>query len=847
MIKNYLNTAIRNFLKQRTHSIINMAGLAVGMTVFILIFSYVWFELSFDRFHTKADQIYRVVQTRISGDKESHHASTGNLLAQALEDEFPEIKTVARIRHKTDIDLRYTGESKIEMSARDYLRADPSIFKVFDIPLVSGDPGTALNDLNSVVLTEELAKKLYGDEDPMGKILTITRANTTTPAFYSQNTEHTVTGIAKSMPANSHFNFKFLVQYVDSEDWFNSSFVGTYIVLPKGYQPEQLEEKFPGIIRKYFGPEIEDRTGTSYDEWVKSGGQHQLKLQPLKEIHLDDYYYDQISVRKGNKTNIYLFSIIAFFILLLACINFMIMSTARSANRAREVGIRKIAGAYRRQLIQQFLTESIMLSILALGLSIPLVKLLLPSFNHLVGMQISLAFSSTGFILFILFTVAIVVGILAGSYPAFVLSAFQPLAVLKGGIQGRSGNFSLKNGLIVLQFVISITLIMASMVVFNQILFLQDKNPGFDKENIVVIKNARFLWIIWANERSKNGHEVSREQMPLVTQSVKQELLKHAHVLGVTFSNRMPGRGGSMSDYRIEGINADEKYKIYSIAADVDYIETLGLELIAGRNYSSFISKSDETPEGVVINETAVKYFGWTEPLGKNIIYRGATRSWNGRKNSYTWSDIKAPVIGVIRDYHFQSLHTEIQPMGFWPGGLDFIFVKIQPDEISGTLEYLEKTWNTFVPEVPFVYSFLDDDLDKLYGKEERLGKIFLYFTILAIVIACLGLFGLAAFTAEQRSKEIGVHKVMGAYFQDIIRLLSKKYIILIIIANLISLPVGFFVMHRWLQNFAYRINIGVGIFLLTALIAIILVIIAVSSQAIKAALADPVKSLRYE
>ncbi len=375
---------------------------------------------------------------------------------------------------------------------------------------------------------------------------------------------------------------------------------------------------------------------------------------------------------------------------------------------------------------------------------------------------------------------------------------------------------------------------------------------GFDKEHIVIIKNVRSLLLSKGEiEIEKEGYEFYREQRFLIPQTFKQELLKHSHILNVTVARPVPGGSGFnwWMDCHPEGANANEKFKIRWIGADPDYIETFGLKLITGRNYSTFMSPmAPDSPEGIVINETAVEYFGWTEPLGKNIIYQGSivARSDDGKTN-YTYHNIKTPVIGVIKDFHFKSLHTEIQPLGLWPGGLGFISVKIQPDDIPGTLEFLEKTWNSFAAEVPFKYSFLAEDLDKLYSKEERLGKIFLYFTILAILIACLGLFGLASFTAEQRTKEIGVRKVLGASVQDIIKLLSKTYIILIIIANLIAWPIGYIAMHKWLQNFAYRINFGIGIFLLTGLIALIIVIIAVSSQAIKASLTDPVESLRYE
>ncbi len=855
MLKNYLKTAIRNLKKQGTHSIINIAGLSVGMAIFILILSYVWHELSFDRFHPKVDQIYRVVQTYTHGDKEYHVACTGSQLAQALSDEFPEILYVTRLGLVGDLDLHYKSNFEIKKKSDEYLRVDPSIFDVFDINLINGDPGTALNDPNSIILTEELGMELYGDEDPMGKIITITLADTRQAVFQNPNKEYIVTGIAKAMPGNSRITFNFLIPYgKDRSGWYSAQHVDTYIVLPEDYPPERLEEKFHGIIRKYFGPSIEKKNDISYDEWVESGGICRLNLQPLKDIYMDSYYTGEwVRSSDGNRTNVYIFSVIAFFILLLACINFMIMSTSRSANRAKEVGIRKIAGSSRGQLIQQFLTESILLSILALVLSLLLVKLLLPTFIELVGTQLSIALTSAGFILLTLMAIALIVGILAGSYPAFFLSAFQPITVLKGGIQERTKGLSLRNALIVFQYVISISLIVASLVVYNQLFFMRDYDPGFSKENNVLIHNGWKMSLNTKEQKEKEeGYEIDGYLWTcLILQTLRQELLKHSHVLSASVSQKVPGRGSNYElQCRPEGANANEKYLINWIGVDPDYIETFGIKLIAGRNYSTFMPvhlQAPDSPEGIVINETAVEYFGWTEPLGKYFIYEW----WgpeDGKINStWSWHDINAEVIGVIKDYHFQSLYTEIKPLVLLPDEGYNISVKIQPNDIPATLEFLEKTWNTFAPDVPFVYSFLEDDLDKLYGKEERLGKIFLYFTILAIVIACVGLFGLAAFTAEQRTKEIGVRKVMGASIQDIIKLLTKTYIILIIIANLIAWPIGYFAMHKWLQNFAYRINIGIGIFLLTGLIALIIVIIAVSSQAIKASLTDPVESLRYE
>jgi len=859
MLKNYLKTAIRNLRKHRTHSIINIVGLSVGMAVFILILSYVYFEFSFDRFHSKSDQIYRVVQTRTRQGKVYHQGFTGNLLAEALKDEFPEIHHVTRLGSNEDVDLHYKSDVKIVKKREEYLRVDSSIFNIFDITLVSGDPGTALDDPNSIILTEELARELYSDEDPMGKIITITKANLKREILNNPNKDYVVTGVAKAMPANSHFDFQFLIPYgKEWRDHYVANYVGTYIVLPKSYSPDHLEEKFPMIFEKYFRPEIKEYYGISYDEWVKSGGIFRLKLQPLKDIHLDSKYTgDRIITRKGNKTYVYLFLVIAFFILSLACINFMIMSTARSANRVKEVGIRKIEGAFRGQLIQQFLAESIIISMLALIFSIPLVKLLLPTFTKLVDTQTSIAFSSIGFIVLILVVIALIVGILAGSYPAFYLSSFKPIVVLKGGGQGRARGLTLRNGLIIFQFIISITLILASLVVYNQLFLIRDYDPGYNKENLVVIPNLVTMFL--SIDDKDEVDESNRKNWPLYSQTFRQELLKHSHILNATFSTNVPGGGTNWQlECFPEGTNRDEIFQMQWIGADPSFFETYGIKLITGLNYSIFPPPvrylAPYSPEGVVINETAVEYFGWEEPLGKEFIYKGYGAKFEvddegnvDSSGNWIYQDVRTQVIGVIKDYHFQSLHNEIQPLAFYPSGGSNITVKIRSDEISGALEYIEQTWKSFDPDVPFECSFLDDDLDNLYGKEKRLSKIFLYFTILAIVIACLGLFGLVAFTAEQRSKEVGVRKVMGASFRDIIKLLSKSYIILIIIANLVAWPIGYIAMHNWLQNFAYRINIGVGIFLLTGLIALIMVLIAVSSQALRASLTDPVKSLRYE
>jgi len=825
------------------------------MAIFILIFSYVWFELSFDRYHKKADQIYRVVQSYTEGSIEYNEACTGNLLAQAFEAEFPEIVHITRIGSWRDVDLQYKDNITITKRGEEYLRADPSILDVFDITLLSGDPTTALDDRNSIILTEELARELYGEEDPMGKIISITQANYQEQAFNNPNTEYKVTGIAKAMPANSHFDFKFLIPYgEDWEDYYFATNVGTYIVLPEGYPPELLEEKFPGIIKKYFGPEFEDAYGTSYDDWKISGESHRLLLQPLKKIYLDSYFIGEyVTVRKGNMTYVYLLSAIAFFILLLACTNFVLMSVARSATRRTEVGIHKIAGANKAQLFWHFLMESILLSILSLILSIILVSLLLPYFSNLVDRQLSLVISSIGFGLSTLLVLALFVGSWAGSYPAFILASLHPIEALKGGrIRGQTKGFNLKNSLVIFQSFISISLLISSLVVSKQLFFMQDKDPGFDMRQIVVIRiGDKLLQSDIGSKPDERGYAYYREQRFSLPQTFKQELLKHPHVINATIGRPVPGGSGFnwWMECFPEGAPSNEAFQIRWIGADPDYIITFGLRLIDGRNFSTFISPmAPDSPEGIVLNETAMEYFGWTEAIGKNIRYKGTivTHSEDGKTN-YSYQDVLAPVIGVIEDFHFKSLHTEIQPLGIWPGGLRYVSVKIQAYDVSETLDFLKKTWKEFIPEEPFEYSFLDEDLDELYIKERRLNKIFLFFTIIAMCIACLGLFGLAAFTSEQRTKEIGVRKGMGASSRDIARLLLKTYIKLLIIGNLISWPLGYIAMNRWLQNFAYRINLGLGIFLIAGLISLFLVLIAVGTQTIKASLTDPAESLRYE
>ncbi len=808
MFKNYLKIAFRNLLRHKMYSLINISGLAIGMACCILILLFVRDELSYDRFHENSDRIYRLTRTTKMGDNTFAVVHTASAMGPTLQQDYSAVEKVVRFwRMRSDVLLRFE-ENKFHEHG--FYFADGTVFDVFTFPLKSGDPKTALQEPYTMVITEEMAEKYFGDADPIGKVISV-----------DNNLDFKVTGVLSNIPRNSHFKFNFLASMASFEElasgyfkglgaWFNNGFY-TYLLFQENHDIPGLEKQLPAFVHKYMSE--------SFSVVSKSAYELDLNLEPLTDIYLRSNLSNQVEAVSDIRY-VYIFSVIAFFILLIACINFMILATARSTRRAREVGVRKVLGAFRPQLITQFVCESTLLSIIALSLSLGMVDLLLPFFNNLAGKALSMGYFSNAFTWIVIIGITLLVGLLAGGYPSFFLSAFQPVKVLSGASKpGSRGQPRLRKALVVFQFAISIALIVGTAIISNQLNFIQNKKLGFDKEQLVVMP-------------IKSGSMRQRYE------TIKSELLQYPNVLAVTAASGLPGQRLPADSYPVflEGKDGED-WVMRTTMVDHDYLETMEIKLTAGRDFSREFST--DASAGFILNETAVKALGWDEPLGKNITWEEGGP--NGTK--------EGRIIGVIEDYHYQSLHKKIEPLVLHIQANRFstIAVRIQMENISETLAFLEDTWRKFDPDGAFDYSFLDEDLTNKYESEIKLSKIFSYFSSLAIFIASLGLFGLASFTAEQRTKEVGIRKVLGATVANVVTLLSKDFVKLVLLANLIAWPIAWYVMNRWLQDFAYRIDIDWWVFALAGGLALVIALLTVSTQAVRAALANPVESLRYE
>ncbi|NIR49132.1 FtsX-like permease family protein [candidate division KSB1 bacterium] len=798
MLKNYLVIAFRNFFKQKGSAFINVLGLAVGIACCLFILLYVKDELSYDRFHKRSDDIYRVVRTS--------SAMTCAPLAPAMVDAFPVVQKAIRIM-PDDMSISRGREKRFKEDRVFFV--EPEFFNIFSFPLIKGNPETVLDDPQSLVITEEMAQKYFGNENPVGQVLTV---------HGEEVLDLKVTGIVESAPANSHFHFDFLLSFKLVEmfsgrmDNWSTNWLYTYLLLDEGASARNLQVQLPDFF--------ETHTGKAWNYF---------RIQPLTDIHLYSDVSWEIEPQSSIKY-VYTFSAIAILILLIACINFMNLATARSANRAQEVGMRKVLGAHRRQLIKQFIGESFLMTFMALLLALLLVEMFLPTFNYLSGKALSFSLFENKVLLLALLAIALFVGLVAGSYPAFFLSTFQPVKVLKGrlGREDGTSGAKLRKVLVVLQFVISVFLIIGTAVVYSQLSYMQNKRLGFEKEQVVVLP-------------------IEDDSLTEDSEFVKTELLQHPDVVTATASDNVPGRGVSDFPYRLEGAQGEEdmwKAVWDTYFVDADFIETLDIELKAGRTFSKERATDSES---FILNETAVKkavdLYGetWSSPIGKQLdFYTPGQSGWEVSK--------QGTVIGVVKNFHYRSLHETIGPLVIQTAkSPDQLLIKIRASEISSTLGFLKQNVDAFFPGQPFEYYFLDSHFDQLYRSEQRLGEIFKYFAFLAIFIACLGLFGLAAYTAEQRTKEIGIRKVLGASVAGIVGLLSKDFVKMVLIANVIAWPIAWYAMHRWLQNFAYRIDIDWFVFALAGGLALIIALATVSSQAIKAALINPVESLRYE
>jgi putative ABC transport system permease protein len=800
MILNYLKITLRNIRRNRGFSVINIIGLAIGMACCVLILLFVSDELSYDGYHSRADNIYRMVaSTRLSGE-EREYVPLGAPYALLFDNALPEVKAAARFYPHPRMLVEHEEKKFFEER---FFFSDPSVFEIFSFPLRRGNPSTALKSPFSVVLTESMAKKYFGDKNPVGESLKI-------------DNEHIfrIDAVMEDVPPNSHFHFDFLASLETLSDLYGERFLRhpgylsfySYVLLQENTDPRGLEAKFQDVVIQNYGE--------------RAASLRTIKLQTLKSIHLHSHLEAELEAN-SSLSFIYIYSAIAFFILLIAAFNFVNLSTARSTKRAQEVGVRKVLGAFRFQLVKQFLGESAVFSLVSLFLAVIIVRVLLPLFNSLAGREISLDFLYSPSLLIGLAGIILVVGILGGLYPALFLSAFEPIRTLKGKWRTTGRNGSFRRFLVVAQFAISIALITGTIVIRNQLHYMRSQNLGFDKEQVVVIPLN--------DPESKQSYEV-----------IKEELLKNSSILAATASSSVPGKQSSSIAYRVEGLPDDQHISIDTFFVDYDFLETFGIEIAAGRGFSKGFATDEEN--AFIVNETAVRELNWNDALDKQIIWPSDLR----RNDAIVK---KGRVVGVVKDFHVTSLHEGIGPVLFQilPSNFRFLSVRIAPKNVTQTLAFLREKWRQSSPAFPFEYSFLDEDFDKLYRADQKVGRIIGIFTTLALFVACLGLFGLASFAAEQRTKEIGIRKVLGASASGIFMLLSREFAKWVLVANILAWPIAYFAMDRWLRNFAYRVTLGVDVFLLSALAALAIALVTVSFQSIKAAVANPVDSLRYE
>jgi putative ABC transport system permease protein len=809
MIRNYIKIAIRSLRKNKGFTTINILGLALGLATCLLIVLYVADELSYDRYNDKAGRIYRVNEDLKLGDNSVKYAVCMAPLAKILTAEYPYVENATRIKNAG---TSHVKKGTLNISENRIAFADPSLFDVFTLPMINGNPASALVEPNSVVITETTSKKYFNSTNVVGKTL-----------LFNDNTLCKVTGVIKDVPQQSHFNFDFFISmssFPDSRstEWLRSDY-NTYVLLKDKSYAKQLEASFPALLEKFSGPQMKSELKMSIAEFEKRGSFFRLNLIPLTDIHLKSNISGELG-SNGTKQYIYIFLLIAVFILLIACVNFMNLSTARSSNRAREVGVRKVLGSARKHLIAQFLTESVLVTVIATVLAFVVALFLLPLFNQLSGKALAINAASLGWIVPSLLFVALFVGILSGSYPAFYLSAFQPVDVLKGKLSAGFKGGRLRSFFVVFQFSISILLIIGTLVIYNQLNYIQTKNLGYNRNQVLVIKNVFEL-----NNQAK---------------LFKQKVKEIPGVINATMTGFLPTSGFKSTSIYYRDATLNEKTSMFpqNWQVDEDYVPTLDMKMAAGRNFSKDMPTDSA---GVVINQAAAKFLGFKDPVN-SIIYR----SMGSQHDMAHMKQYR--ILGVVKDFNFNSLHENVTPVILTladdNGGLS---IRVNTDNLTSLLAQITSVWKELNPNVQVNYSFMDQDFDATYRTEQRTGQLFIIFTTLAIVIACLGLFGLAAYAAEQRTKEIGIRKVLGASVTAIASMLSVDFVKLVGISILIASPMAWYLMNKWLQDFAYRISIQWWMLVVAGVAALLIAIITVSFQSVKAAIANPVDSLKNE
>ncbi|MBK6391976.1 MAG: ABC transporter permease [Saprospiraceae bacterium] len=812
MIKNYFKIALRNLWKFKGFSLINIFGLSMGLACFVLIAMYVADELSYDRYNEKVDRIFRINSDIRFGGTDLNMAVSADPMGAVLKKDYPQVEEYARLYSSSGSRLIKKGDEYINEDRITY--ADSTFLKVFTMPVLAGDSKNFLNEPNTVAITETIARKYFGDvQGAIGKTIETSGAN---PTLFK------VTTVLADMPHNSHFIYDFLFSMANVDyDFGNflSHNFHTYVLLKPGTDYQLFNKNFDQVINKYILPQAKQYMQIeSMEDFAKSGNMLKYSLFPIKDIHLHSSRTVELGVN-GNIQYVYIFSAVALFILLIACINFMNLSTARSAGRAKEVGIRKVLGTEKKALIGQFLTESTLMAFISTLLAISIIWISMPWFNTMAGKQLEFTILFKPQYILFLFSLPIVIGILAGSYPAFYLSAFQPISVLKGKLIAGSKKNGLRNFLVVFQFATSIILIIGTIIVYQQLKFIQNTNLGFNKDQVLVVNNPGI--------RGEN-----REVF-------KNEIAKLSGIKSASFAGYLPVSNSSRNDNTFSPdavMNEKNGFNMQSWSVDYDYIPTLGMEIIKGRNFSKEYGSDSAA---IIINESTAAVLGPDEPIGKYLYTNDG-----GSPNSTT----ALQIIGVVKNFHYESLRKNVGPLSMRLGNNRWASAyRVDTKDINQLVKNIELKYKEMAPGMPFSYQFLDDSFDEMYREDQRIGQVSLNFAFLAILIACMGLLGLATYTMEQRTKEIGVRKVLGATVANIVKMLSKDFLMLVSISIVIAVPIAWFGMYKWLQEFAFRMDMSIWIFVAAGVVALLIAFITVSFQAIKAALMNPIKSLRTE
>jgi putative ABC transport system permease protein len=808
MLKNFFINALRNMRKQRGYVIMNVFGLAIGLTSFLFITLYVIHELSYDRFHENYENIYRLkVVGRMAGG-EIDQAVTAAPMAQAMINDYPEVLVAARVTQMGDWLVKY-GENKFNESG--ILFADSTFFNLFDFRLLRGDPNTALARPRSVILTEEYANKYFGDRDPMGLQM----------SFETDTVLYTVTGVVQNIPDNSHIKFDMLASLIsypgqaNNQFWISHNFY-TYIVVRDGTMKDDLEEKFQGMVIKYVGPQITQALGISIQDFLDAGNSFRYVLEPLKDLHLrgaKQYNLEPL----GSQSTVYIFAVIALLILIIAIINYINLATARSATRAKEVGVRKVAGANKPGLVFQFLGESVLIVTFSTVIAVILVYALTPFFNQLIGKELSAAILDNPVGVIFLIALILVVGISSGAYPAFVLASYNPTAVLKGTMNPGSMSKTMRGILVVVQFTISIVIIIGSIIVYSQLNYVTKKDTGFEKENLIVVKRADSFF---------------RQR-----ESFRDQVMQVPGVKNAAFSRAVPGTNFNNNAFLLDDDPDKNTYLINQTQVSFDFAQTLGVELAEGRFFSR---EYGEDSTAILINEAAVKSLGITDPVGKYILQPQGPQQFQRLK-----------IIGVMKDFNIASMHKPIEPVCFTVlgnfGGDQFATIRLTGDDVPATIRAIEEKWQSFTSNQPFQYEFFTDSWNNLYSSEMKTGKIFFLFSLLAIFIACLGLLGLITYITNKRTREIGIRKTYGASVQVVLRLLSREVVYLILISSLFAYPIAYFGSKYWLEGFASKVKVSPLIYIIATLAALAIGWLSILYQTKKAANYSPADALRLE